>query len=738
VVLEDKEGRYPKVSWNENASGENARGEFNWDGTFNNGTIAPPGLYRVWVKAIDQAGNQSTQYGNVIIPEPGSSSASSQPDASQNDDPIPPADLSETDDVITVNTPPALTYGGSTTEIEPAEITDQSLSLSADATASPANPFPWWLVAGAAATAGAATYVASKPKFSRLQLKTKARKLAELEAKWAAEAAAKELAAKVSKMDMQAKKTSRIEAEEDIKWEKTIAAQQKALKDAETKAGLEAYYNARKQGEKEAAMSAPPKEKSWWEKAIDYVDEHQVEIALGLGVVVGVGAIILSGGTATPLVAAAWMAGAAAVAGGTVALGTVALNTYYGREWNENLGRNIAIAGITAAAITGAGFLFKAAISGVSTYCGLNPTVCTRIEPILNAYDEGEQAYLQLKFGFQTLTGNQAGAQDTLFELQLEQMDGGMPGNVAAKHLADLGDDAADLIRIYGDDVLPLLVNYGDEAMDIIGAYGDEGIVILKKYGYDSIDLINDYGTPAIKVMGAVNPEAAKKLLGTLDDDVLDYTLEQGPDAIQALSLWDEKLLADKSTAIQLSLRSGKDGKVLNDVNKLINSGPIDPAKLTKEQQDLINAIAESSTHYEDSGQVVLGKWFGFDDGYAGYANDTGSINYYPHPEMWGLLGELGKENRDEVAWLINKQAIQPMIDKGMPFEYTLNDVPNVNNEKDLIESIWQGTITDAKIMDRLGLGYVPGRMKELQTLKAEGYQILFDDIENSYLLIKP
>jgi hypothetical protein len=64
---------------------------------------------------------------------------------------------------------------------------------------------------------------------------------------------------------------------------------------------------------------------------LSWIDNHQVEISLGIGLVVGVAALVISGGAATPLVAAAWIAGAAAVAGGSVALGTVGLNAYYNR-----------------------------------------------------------------------------------------------------------------------------------------------------------------------------------------------------------------------------------------------------------------------------------------------------------------------------------------------------------------------------------------------------------------------
>jgi len=170
---------------------------------------------------------------------------------------------------------------------------------------------------------------------------------------------------------------------------------------------------------------------------------------------------------------------------------------------------------------------------------------------------------------------------------------------------------------------------------------------------------------------------------------------------------------------------------------------PGDPDHLTSEQKVLIDAIAANSTTLVDTGncgQVVLGKWVdGYMGGYAGYAHDTASINYYTHPDMWTLLGDLGDEGRAKAAWLINQQAIQPMIDQGLPFEYTLKgiDVENIALEKDAIRKIWEGA-TDAEIMDALDLKYLPGRMKELMELQKAGYEFSFDAVTNSYVLVLP
>ena len=111
------------------------------------------------------------------------------------------------------------------------------------------------------------------------------------------------------------------------------------------------YDRAREQAEEE---------KSWWEKTVDWVDDHQTEISLGIGIAAGVAAIVLSGGAATPLVAAAWVAGSAAVAGGVAATGTVALNNHYGRNWKQGVIRNTGIASTVAFSVGKAPMIYAA------------------------------------------------------------------------------------------------------------------------------------------------------------------------------------------------------------------------------------------------------------------------------------------------------------------------------------------------------------------------------------------
>ena len=298
------------------------------------------------------------------------------------------------------------------------------------------------------------------------------------------------------------------------------------------------------------------------------------------------------------------------------------------------------------------------------------------------------------------------------FTVLSEHIDGGMPGNSIAKEL-------------------------GGETLEIVAKYGDEALDLIKLYGVDAAQIILKYGDEGIKVMKAVDPEAAKKLFETLDDDVLDYALQQGHDVVAVLSRWSEADL--KEHGVELALRAKKDAKVLAHIKKLITLGPIDPKRLTQEQEALINAIAANSTQFTDEGQVVLGKWVDYSSGFVEHAQATGSVHYNPHPDMWNILGDLSKENRSEVAWLINKQVVQTAIDKGLPVEYTLNGIPieNLTDESTAVEAIFAGA-ADTEIMNILQSKSLPIRMKELQELQKAGYKLAFDEATNSYILILP
>ena len=210
----------------------------------------------------------------------------------------------------------------------------------------------------------------------------------------------------------------------------------------------------------------------------------------------------------------------------------------------------------------------------------------------------------------------------------------------------------------------------------------------------------------------------------------------KSPEALQALAGWSAKDL--RLHGSDLALRAQDDANALTNVRKLIDSGPIDPKNLTDEQKALIDAIAQYSTQYADHGQVVLGKWVDYGDGFVEAARETGSAHYNPHPDMWNMFGEL-KEKRDEVAWLVNQQVVQTGISKNLPFEYSLNGIPveKIKREQQAIEALFSGA-PDSEIIGVLKTDYLPVRIKELQELHKAGYQFTFDEITNSFLLIRP
>jgi len=75
VVFVEEADRYPKVFWQEGLSGTKFQGEIDWNGRFKGGILAPPGgEYYAKVKVVDNAGNESIQYGQIIIPVEDSSS----------------------------------------------------------------------------------------------------------------------------------------------------------------------------------------------------------------------------------------------------------------------------------------------------------------------------------------------------------------------------------------------------------------------------------------------------------------------------------------------------------------------------------------------------------------------------------------------------------------------------------------------------------------------------------------
>jgi hypothetical protein len=248
--------------------------------------------------------------------------------------------------------------------------------------------------------------------------------------------------------------------------------------------------------------------------------------------------------------------------------------------------------------------------------------------------------------------------------------------------------------------------------------------------------LIKEHGDRAVKLLETVDPQRAEILLKTVDKDVLDHVIKQGPDAVEAFSKWSADDLSEHG--VELALRAKDDANALANVRKLLNTRPIDPANLTKEQKELVDAIAQYSTQYPNGQQVVLGKWVDQGNGFVQIARNTGSLHYNPHPEMWKMFGELG-DQQEEVAWLVNKQIVETGIGKDLAFEYTLNGVPEniLRSDRSAIRAIFSDK-SNQEIMEIFESQKIPVRIKELQELKNAGFKYTFDELNNSYIFVHP
>jgi len=129
--------------------------------------------------------------------------------------------------------------------------------------------------------------------------------------------------------------------------------------------------------------------------AVQWLDAHQSEVSLMVGLTVGIVAVVATGGGALPLVVA--LATAVGITGGM----TIGLNAYYGRRWTENLGTNLLLG------VGGVGFAFLQgwvlqAVMGrvappvaarVVQMCQANPVACGVAQPALWLADKGWNAY---------------------------------------------------------------------------------------------------------------------------------------------------------------------------------------------------------------------------------------------------------------------------------------------------------------------------------------------------------
>ncbi len=749
AVIEDDEERYQKIVWLEQISGNQFDGQIRWDGRFKDGTFAGSGAYFITLKITDAAGNKTIESAVVHV-----NPLSSLQDLPAFTLPTIVESIPEEEDSAAVQTEPnsqteaspsETSFGGESNPF--AEGSFVSAVFGVPATTNPIAEIPLdsAILWGVVATALVGFTVGNWEDDRERELREKQRKQEEKRAnterrqqqkaqedavreRWEMEAA--EEAYLTNYNQHMEDKMADFDAQDEAEWEASqIAIQEQDRKEKER---LNAVDAARWAGvaEIEQAKEAEQNESNWVDDAVDnawnWAYNNQTDLSFGTGVVAGVVAagLFLAGVAISPVLL---IAGAVLITAAVVTAGTIALNNHFEQNWNDNLGSNLLTGTIPALVISGGAVLLAPYLPLLSTtVTGVCTTYATACSQVGNVIDYGEEALLSTQLAYYNWTGNQDQAASTYIELLLEKTDGGAPGNSLAieamEQIAKLGPDAMELVGKYGTDAIPLLIKYQDDAVDIIGAYGDEGLTLLLMHGEN-----------AVKVLDAVDLKAADKLLTNLDDDVLKYAIDDGPEAIAALSRWDEKEL--KEFGVELALRAHKDAEVLKAIEDLKKIDDLE----SQEARDLIEKIAENSTHGEGD-QFMLGPWVSHDSGYVDAARSTGSVYYESHPDVYNNLKKSFPNDYNQILWEVNQVAIKKQIQKGTPFEYTLNGATKVKNEKDAIEAIWAGA-DDAEILRLLNdpkTTKVPGRMNELRELYNAHYQLTFDFSTNSYILIKP
>jgi hypothetical protein len=350
-------------------------------------------------------------------------------------------------------------------------------------------------------------------------------------------------------------------------------------------------------------------------KVMDWVDQHQREIALGVGVAAGVAAIVLSGGAATPLVAAAWTLGSAAVAGGVVAAGTVGLNAYYQRPLTTNLPANIGIAAGAAVVTSGLGFALTGGVvqqglyslgNAASRLCLAHPTGCARVGAALTLWDKVEDIGLQAKLAIQTAQGDPRAA-DTALELQLERLDN-TPGNTTFR-------------EIY-ENAVTLFSRHSDEAAQIAS--------VAVRHGDDILDTFDDG-------MIRARPEVAEGIAGELEEATGGKVWFSASSGTIYVSNSSHRGL-DAVAQLEMALRIGADEETIG---------------------RLVDEVAMASTRGNGS-RIILGAWKE-GGGYIGQALENDGIFFDTGNEVWDELKKI-----DIDPWQVNEAFLRRQLESGV------------------------------------------------------------------------
>ena len=268
-----------------------------------------------------------------------------------------------------------------------------------------------------------------------------------------------------------------------------------------------------------------------------------------------------------------------------------------------------------------------AAGNAVTALCGRNPVACTRAEGVLQAMDTAEQVWLQAQLALQVAVGDPR-AGETALDLQLEYMDGGLPGNTAIRELGDVGQDALSSVANYGDEaaeVATVLQRHSDDVLDVL----DDGVIHVRP------DVAEEVGDELAEVLAGRN---VRVLRSTTSGAV--YASVPTRQALDAL---------DELEAIAHSGRTSGD-----DVERLIET------------------LAAASTRGAGD-RVVLGP-YGSGGIYIQEALDGGGVFFDATSQVWARMEGIGVE-----PWLVNEAFLRQQLASGIDrIEIVGEDIPSL------------------------------------------------------------
>jgi hypothetical protein len=237
----------------------------------------------------------------------------------------------------------------------------------------------------------------------------------------------------------------------------------------------------------------------------------------------------------------------------------------------------------------------------------------------------------------QTATGDPR-AGETYLELQLEQMDGGVPGNTALRQLAGVGQ----------------------ESVEALARYGDEGAVMAEVVAERADDVVDVLDSGLIYVDPANTQDFAEDLLSN----------------IQALQGGDVRVYySAASGAVYTSAPTTKALEALDELTSIVESGRISGADVDR----LVEVIAAESTRGSGS-RLVLGR-YGADGVYIHEALDNGGQFYDTGGVVWGRLKALRDKGFD--PWRVNEAVLRSQLQNGARVDFVAEDIGSVLNSTD-------------------------------------------------------